>query len=1268
MESRVLNIYHETNFDQVLRCKQVLTLFRSRVESLLSDWPNNPILLDLLKVIGRVESFGAQDPLMKFLTGFELVAQKTQAWLLIESRDFSLDAEMRQVSSCIVDWRKTELDFWQKSSLEFERAQLKRKSSSHWFFHLFALCSGVDSQQNPFNQLNSFMERSSYGDFRTRLSQLKLCSQLFCRNQGLKRTLDSLYVFYSSVFSDAIENKVNDQRVLIDKELSDFVKITRWQDMNYWALKASTEKTQKGLFRIVKKFRQFLNQRVDLISLGNSVGAEILSQKSPKELKLSLRSAYKLPEITEARKYLNKMRQLCQKTMKRKFFKNKTNEAIEEFSDEIKFNFNELDKETSQMKKNQDTKASKEDKEKFKKSVKSLLNEKNKFVSDLLKRLAQMGVSYRRGNLECAARQGELRQLIELDVELGEDKLGLGQFLNAAERVYLSSADRFLSFRKSYETGHAPGSTNNDIRSLPVDKFKGYVEHLMHITKEQKRAIHWFIQQANEWTLSMQSGEEIERANSIDSVPIKTRVALNQLINSKCTQLASTLQQLDVYLDTTSVFDGKIRTARDSLKEKLNEERNKFMDLTLFTDDLVKLKFGENKIAESVFEADMSELGNDCCTPFKGLFKELSDELNGIKSEVNAVKETRGTINEEFKLDELREKATKLEEKVLKRVENVFMKYEARDEKIERNFFTESLSDFVSDLKGFDLAEMSSSFKTVLANALSQAESPNAQLDTLKEIFQQFLPFCRFYTMFCTKWSLYLIDNHLKTCQLLQSVLHVFSELFHKGFSLPADAQEADEAGEGNSQQKGKQLDTEEDNPKGLSDDAQGTKDVSEEIENEDELDDAKRPEDREKDEAEKENEEKTEAPTEEEKGIEMSEDFGGEAQDLDLDEMENEENEGGEDDEEPEDEKGDVGRDDDVLDKKLWDNDEDKDEESEPEELDDLEDPKKDLEPGEKTNSEEFTAADALEGEAEEAGNEQSGNEQDQDIKDQKETENEENTEGDDENKEGQDEENKEEMNEDEMDTEIELKDEEMKDEEGEDDVEDVDESKGGEGQVEEEESMEEEEKGEEAGDEVAQSSEKKSEQNAAQKTSSENALGEKESAAAEDNEEDDEKKDNDEDDANANRSEQLSDANRQGKLAKSQVQQAESRENAKRKKPGNKSEERTTVNDEDRKEKVENVELMDVKEEEDELKSGEEKENTNNEFSHVQSKEEKFDREAIDAATEDQKPNKSEKMEEKGEADEERSGDAPKEPKEKNEDSDQIERNENKKINKVK
>jgi len=63
-----------------MRCKPALRSMRSRVNELLADWEDHPTLVEVITVIDRISAFPVTSPVMRYVTGLEVLVHKAQVW------------------------------------------------------------------------------------------------------------------------------------------------------------------------------------------------------------------------------------------------------------------------------------------------------------------------------------------------------------------------------------------------------------------------------------------------------------------------------------------------------------------------------------------------------------------------------------------------------------------------------------------------------------------------------------------------------------------------------------------------------------------------------------------------------------------------------------------------------------------------------------------------------------------------------------------------------------------------------------------------------------------------------------------------------------------------------------------------------------------------------------------------------------------------------------------------------------------------------------
>ena len=97
---------------EMSRLEGVLASLAARGRELLEQWPEHPALQSLQEVCERLRSFRAGTPLMKFVTGVELLLKTCLEWEEVAARHTSIKPHIDALSGLVLRWRKMELHAW----------------------------------------------------------------------------------------------------------------------------------------------------------------------------------------------------------------------------------------------------------------------------------------------------------------------------------------------------------------------------------------------------------------------------------------------------------------------------------------------------------------------------------------------------------------------------------------------------------------------------------------------------------------------------------------------------------------------------------------------------------------------------------------------------------------------------------------------------------------------------------------------------------------------------------------------------------------------------------------------------------------------------------------------------------------------------------------------------------------------------------------------------------------------------------------------------
>uniref|UniRef100_A0A8C2VSB7 Midasin n=1 Tax=Chinchilla lanigera TaxID=34839 RepID=A0A8C2VSB7_CHILA len=525
------DFYQHPNVPEAQQCQPMLQGFSEAVSHLLQDWPEHPALEQLLVVMERIRSFPLSSPISKFLNGLEILLAKAQDWEENASRALSLRKHLNLVSQMIIRWRKLELNCW-SMSLDNTMKRHTEKSTKHWFSiyqmlekHMQEQTEGHEDDKQMtlmllVSTLQAFIEGSSLGEFHVRLQMLLVfhCHVLLMPQVEGKDSLCSvlwnLYHYYKQFF-DRVQAKIVELRSPLEKELKEFVKISKWNDVSFWSIKQSVEKTHRTLFKFMKKFEAVLSEpcRSSLMESDKEEQPDFLprptdeamSETSPiQRLNRALREALLVwppagqqcssaaPFSMEGEllrrlpKFMKRMRKMCLSFMRESPLLHLV-EGLDQFTGEVISSLSEL----------QSLKVEPSaEKEKQRSEAKHILMQKQRALSDLFKHLAKTGLSYRKGLTWARSKDPqELLHLHPLDLRRALSIVSSTQ--EADSRLLAEIASLWDGCQKYFYRSLARHTRLNAALATPakemgvgnIERCKGFSAHLMKILIRQRRSL-----------------------------------------------------------------------------------------------------------------------------------------------------------------------------------------------------------------------------------------------------------------------------------------------------------------------------------------------------------------------------------------------------------------------------------------------------------------------------------------------------------------------------------------------------------------------------------------------------------------------------------------------------------------------------------------------------------------------------------------------------------------------------------------------------------
>lgn len=984
--SSKFNFYYDPCPDEAVACRPILTHLNERIAELLAQWPGHAVLEDITKLADRILSFGLTSPLMKLVTGLEMLLTKCHEWEANAHRGVSIMEDIQSISKLVLKWRTMELDCW-KQCLDKEEERAASETTKYWF-HLYSTLSLAtretrqeDTQLNEVQTaLRKFMESSTLGQFEARLEMLRAFAYHVAASNEQPELLALLWhalMFYDQ-FAPVIAKKKAALRQPIEKRVKDFIKIMRWNDINYYALKEAVKKAHVSLHKFIREWREVLEQPVRSIVSEPPVDVE-RDEKSPAVLEppaTVLKGAPALPEVelsspnysvvSRLAHVVSRSVKICEQSLANCPLASRIR-AVDDLVGTVVSTVDELQK----LK----VIGRGAEKEKQKNEAKSISMRKRKSLFELFRTLQKMGLSYRKGAFMWSkeARLGSLEQALPiLEVDGYLDNVphaseAIRRVWDKGPLYYTRCLARLAIMEKKLE------KPSSDLGPNVVERIKGYASHFMSVVQDQWKdcsgTLDWLIRLRT--VVSQFSSRSVTESIPSSSFIISSLGNLRQA----STDALGTLEDFGAllksyptgddlsYARTLGLQDALPPSIGRDLLADLSSHRavvvNKLTDLLVHLERTFRLfDLQSSASVDWLFGADqwksivngyevlqeaqtslrlMSTIANQhtFCLPITKLVERFDSCLLSFR-ENHPLAQSALLPEDEELVNEVGEAVLYAFQKIYKKYcENVKGEVKKEDDEDDDDILDLHLTEKLmretdQDLKtNLRLEAVAQSLQNLLSSCISNERK--AQLVArCAPLFEQYALVGDYFF-----WA--QLATLRTSSKLLSVLLNIFNQLIEKGYCLPS---ELEESKEGDSKGDFKDIES-----GGLGDDGEGANDVSDQIETEDQLESAHQQGQKD------EEKEEQPPPKEEENGIEMSEDFGGELQDMEKEEKEGDES-GSESDEEGDEEldkqMDQVGDDKEKLDEKLWGSDEE----------DEEQDQEQDEGPGDgKTSEQEITA-----------------------------------------------------------------------------------------------------------------------------------------------------------------------------------------------------------------------------------------------------------------------------------------------------------------------
>ncbi|KAJ9639642.1 AAA ATPase midasin [Knufia peltigerae] len=275
-----LNIYSDSDLAEYEKLFTLVHQVQARFHTIAERWPEHAVPAEVLAYCNEVFYLNLGDPVAKFMTKTEKLYEIVSQWQSVASREWSVAPLIDQLSALIVRWRRLELFSW-AGLLDEEKCRHEQDAQA-WYFIAYEsvlhnsariLAAGEDMQlycKDLARTLEGFFKTTSLGQYSSRLKLLDTFNHTLKDIAKQDPGMLSVHSCVSNLiehyrrYEPGIETTLRTGRASLEKALKEQIQLASWKDTNIAALRDSARRSHHKLFKIVRKYRDLLNQAVTI--------------------------------------------------------------------------------------------------------------------------------------------------------------------------------------------------------------------------------------------------------------------------------------------------------------------------------------------------------------------------------------------------------------------------------------------------------------------------------------------------------------------------------------------------------------------------------------------------------------------------------------------------------------------------------------------------------------------------------------------------------------------------------------------------------------------------------------------------------------------------------------------------------------------------------------------------------------------------------------------------------------------------------------------
>ncbi|EXJ89149.1 hypothetical protein A1O3_02213 [Capronia epimyces CBS 606.96] len=292
------NIYTDCDVVESQKLFSLVRQVESRFQTILDRWPEHAVPAEVISFCREVLHLTIKDPLAKLLTKTEKLYEIVSQWQSIASREWSVSPLLEQLSALIVSWRRLELLSW--SRLLDEEQHRHEQDAQAWYFVAYEAivynstrmhANGADDENQAYctslaRTLEEFLKTTTVGQYSSRLRLLGTLARLLDNLTRHEKQLLPVRNCVANVIEHYRRYETNVDaihhagRAHLEKALTEQIKLASWKDTNVTALRDSARRSHHKLFKIVRKYRDLLNQAITVFKPSEDTRVQVRPEEA----------------------------------------------------------------------------------------------------------------------------------------------------------------------------------------------------------------------------------------------------------------------------------------------------------------------------------------------------------------------------------------------------------------------------------------------------------------------------------------------------------------------------------------------------------------------------------------------------------------------------------------------------------------------------------------------------------------------------------------------------------------------------------------------------------------------------------------------------------------------------------------------------------------------------------------------------------------------------------------------------------------------------